>query len=239
MNILRFDSEKSWLSGVATFWRDRLHVQPRLRQCLASGNTPIPVYGELVRAVQQKQVSLRQATVFALDEFGGLAPDDAGKCRNMLLRDLVGHVDLPPNNFHCFDADAPDLDAECAAFDRRVGPGFDLVILGIGLNGHLGMNEPGSSIDSPTRRVDLAETTISSSAKYLTHANLPRWGLTVGMKQFFASKEVWLVATGAAKAEIVRRVVQGEITEDVPASLMRRHANCSLFVDAAAGSLLG
>ena len=236
MNVLRFDSEKSWLAGVGTFWRDRLHIQPGLRQCLASGNTPIPVYREMVQAVQAKQVSFRQASIFALDEFGGLAPDDAGKCRNMLLRDLVSHVDLPTDRFHCFDADAPDIQAECAAFDSRAGQGFDLVILGIGLNGHLGMNEPGASMDVPTRRVDLAESTIRSSAKYLTHGNLPRWGVTVGMNQFFASREVWLLATGSAKAEIVRRVVLGEISDEVPASLMRRHPNCSFFLDAQASS---
>jgi glucosamine-6-phosphate isomerase len=238
MNILQFDSEQSCVAGVATFWRDRLRTKPALKHCLASGNTPIPVYKELVRSVQQGQVSFKQAVVFALDEFGGLALDDPGKCTQMLLRDLVGHVDLPGSSFRFFDADALDLDAECRAYDRAIGQGFDVVLLGIGLNGHLGMNEPGSAADSASRRIDLHPTTISSSARYLTHQRLPQWGLTVGMKQFFDSREVWLMATGKAKAEIVQRIVKGEISTDVPASLMRRHANCSLFVDAAAGGLL-
>src|SRR4029079_5296162 len=127
---------------------------------------------------------------------------------------------------------------ECQAYDRAAGKGFDVVLLGIGLNGHLGMNEPGSSPDSLTRRIELHPSTVNSSARYLTHSHLPQWGLTIGMTQFFDSAEVWLVATGSAKAEIVRRVVKGEITADVPASLMRRHANCSLFVDAAPAALL-
>ena len=238
MNILKFDSGASWLQGVTTFWRDRLRLNPSLRHCLASGNTPIPIYHELVRASQQGQVSFRQATIFALDEFGGLKPEDPGLCKNMLTRDLIQHVELPPKNFRCFNPEAPDLEAECRAFDREAGHGFDLVLLGIGTNGHLGMNEPGSTADSVTRRVDLHESTISSSARYLTHSHLPRWGLTVGMKQFFDSKEVWLVATGRGKAEILQRVVRGEITDDVPASLMHQHPDCTLFIDAEAGSLL-
>ena len=238
MNLLQFDSEPSWVAGVTTYWRDRLHVNPASRHCLASGHTPIPIYREMVCAAQRGLVSFQQTTVFALDEFGELAPDDAGKCSNMLRRDLVGPVGLPETNFHELHADVPDLDEQCRAYDRAIGHGFDIVLLGIGVNGHLGMNEPGSAIDSPTRRTDLHPSTIAASARYLTHQRLPRWGLTVGMKQFFASKEVWLVAIGSAKAKIIQSIVQGEISEQVPASLMRQHPNCTLFIDAAAGALL-
>jgi glucosamine-6-phosphate isomerase len=238
MNVLRFDSESAWLAAVSSVWRDRLRMQPALRQCLAGGNTPIPIFRELARAAKRGDVSFRKAAIFGLDEFGGLAPDDPGRCRNMLLRDLVSHLDLPKQSFHCLNPDAADLEVECRHYDSAAGNGFDLVLLGVGTNGHLGMNEPGSPVDSPTRRVELHATTISSSARYFAHQDLPRWGLTVGMKQFFASREVWLIATGSAKAEIVARLVKGDITEDVPASTMRRHPNCSLFVDASAGALL-
>lgn len=154
----------------------------------------------------------------------------------MLRRDLVSHVDLPETQFHWFDPENPDLDKECAAYDALAGTGFDLVLLGIGANGHLGMNEPGSSPNSPTRRTELHASTVTGSAKYLTHQRLPKWGLTVGMQQFFASREVWMVATGKAKAEIVRRIVLSEITDQVPASLLRRHPNCSIFLDSEAAS---
>ncbi len=238
MNVLHFDSPEHWVSGAASLWRDRLHVNPALRHCLASGNTPVPLYRALAQSVKQGQVSFSRATVFALDEFGGLEADDPGTCRNMLRRDLVDQVDLPTESFHFLNAQAPDLQAECRRFDRVIGQGFDLVVLGIGLNGHLGMNEPGSARNSLTRPSELHASTVSSSARYLAHQRLPEWGLTVGMKQFFDSKEVWLIATGPAKAQIVRQAVRGEMTEQVPASLMRRHANCWLLVDGGAGSLL-
>jgi glucosamine-6-phosphate deaminase len=238
MNVLHFDSGASWLAGVVTSWRDRLRLNPTLRQCIASGNTPIPIYRQMVQSVRLGHVSFAQAVIFALDEFGGLAPDDPGRCKNMLWRDLVAQADLPQDNFNYLDPDVPDLAAECRRYDAAIGTGFDLVLLGIGPNGHLGMNEPGSAVDSPTRREDLHPSTVTASARYLTHQRLPEWGLTVGMAQLFASKEVWLVVTGQAKAEIVERILQGEISTDVPASLMRRHPNCSLFLDAAAGSSL-
>lgn len=238
MNILRFDSQNAWLMGVTTYWRDRLRSNPSLTHCLASGNTPIPIYRELARAANEHIVSFKHARIYALDEFGGLSPDDPGRCRNMLWRDLVKPIDLPRENFHFLNPEAPDLDAECTQYEAAIGNGFDLVLLGIGLNGHLGMNEPGSLPNSPTRRVDLHPMTIQSSARYLQHDKLPRWGLTVGMKQFLASKEVWLIATGAAKAEVISRLIKDDISDKLPASLMRAHANCSLFVDPSAGALL-
>jgi glucosamine-6-phosphate deaminase len=128
--------------------------------------------------------------------------------------------------------------SHCRDYDTAVGAGFDLVLLGIGTNGHLGMNEPGSAADSSTRRVDLHETTIQSSARYFTHTNLPRWGLTIGLQGILAAREVWVLANGARKAEIVERTVRGEIGAANPASLLRRHPNCSLFVDNAAAALL-
>ncbi len=240
MNLLRFDSEAAWADAVASLWRDRLRLQPRLRLCLPSGHTPNPVFAAMGRAVLAGHVSFRDAEIFALDDYGGLAPGDAGKCRNMLQRYLLDHIDLPPAKFHFLDTDARDLDRVCRDYDaliERAG-GFDLTLLGIGLNGHLGLNEPGSAPDGVTRRVDMHESTIKASAGYLTHANLPTWGVGVGLKHLLGSREVWLLANGAKKAEIIHRTVTGEITPDVPASLLRRHPNSWLFVDADAGRLL-
>ena len=122
---------------------------------------------------------------------------------------------------------------------QRIQTGFDLTLLGLGLNGHLGMNEPGSPEDRPTGRVELHETTVEASAKYFSHRDLPRWGLTVGLRGILGSKEVWLLANGRPKAAIVERTVAGEIGPHNPASLLRRHPNCWLFVDADAAALLG
>ena len=239
MNLLQFDSEASWANGAASLWRDRLRANPRLRMCLPSGHTPNPIFAAIGASVAQGQASFKQAEIFALDEYGDLPPDDEGRCANMLNRYLLKQIDLPPTNFHKIDSTASDLKTVCAEYDRMLDQRpFDLTLLGIGLNGHLGMNEPGTSLTSTTRRVDLHPTTVSSSAKYLTHGNLPTWGIGVGLKHLLGSKEVWLIANGSKKAEIIRTAVKGEVTPKVPASLLRNHPNCFFIVDAEAGALL-
>lgn len=233
MNIFCFDSEEAWCRGVVTFWRDRLRLNPRLRHCLPSGNTPKMIYAAIVEAVRQETVSLAEAEIFALDEYGGLATDDPGRCANMLRRFLLDGIGV--RNFRCLDPDAADLESHCRNYEAAIAPGFDLVLLGVGLNGHLGLNEPGSAPDTPTRRVEMHAASVQAATQYLSHDATPTWGLTVGLKALLASKEIWLLANGTAKASIVRRLARGVPDVSVPASLLQRHPNCSLFVDAEAG----
>jgi glucosamine-6-phosphate deaminase len=235
MNLFKFNSEIAWVNGVASFWRDRLRTNPGLRMCLPSGHTPNPIFAAMGQAVAAGQVSFKQAEIFALDEFGGLKPDDEGLCANMLQRYLLKHIDLPANNFHRIDPNAKNIEED---YNRLIGPGFDLTLLGIGLNGHLGMNEPGSPIDGTTHRVDLHPSTVASSAKYLTHTNLPTWGISVGLKHLLDSKEVWLLANGPKKAEIIFRAAKGTVGPEVPASLLRNHPNAFFMVDAEAGAMV-
>ncbi len=238
MNLHKFDSEAAWIRGVVCCWLDRLRANPRLRMCLTSGHTPLPIYEAMARAATQAGLSFRRAEVFALDDYGGLARDDKGRCQNMLRRHFVSRTDLPERRFHTIDTEANELRKVCRDYDRRIGSGFDLVILGIGLNGHLGLNEPGSSPRSGTRRVELHASTVTASAKYLAHANLPTWGVGVGLKHLLGARELWLLANGPKKARIVRRTLKGAVSVQLPASLVRRHGNASLFVDATAGARL-
>lgn len=237
MKTLRFNSESDWAMAATDLWQERLRAKPDLRICLPSGHTPLPLFAELGRRVKAGTVSLRAAEIFALDDYGDLSADDPGRCVNMLRQHLLDQVDLPPDRFHGLDTTRPDLDRVCADYAAAIGPaGFDLTLLGIGLNGHLGLNEPGAAPESTVRRVTMHPTSIASSAKYLTHGGLPTWGVTVGMKELLASREVWLLATGSGKADILDRVCHGPVTVEVPASLLRHHPNCLLLVDAAAGA---
>lgn len=236
MNLKKFDSESAWADHIASRWRDRLRTNPRLRMCLPAGHTPMRVFAAMAKYVESGQVSFREAEVFTLDEFGGLLPGDSALCVQQLRHGLIDHIDLPPEQFQFLHTDAENLDAECLRYDEAIGQGFDLTLLGVGLNGHLGMNEPGTPADRTTHTVVLHPTTVEASRRYLTHTQAPTWGLTVGLKQLLASKEVWLLACGAGKAEIVGRTLTGEITTAVPASLLRSHPNSILFVDAAAAS---
>lgn len=238
MHLQKFDSEIDWANHIASRWRDRLLTNPRLRMCLPAGHTPMPVFTAMARYVAHGKVSFREAEVFTLDEFGGLPPGDPGQCVQQLRRCLINHIDLAPERFHFLHTGATNLREECLRYDRAVGRVFDLTLLGVGLNGHLGMNEPGTPADATTHRVDLHPTTVTASRRYLTHAQAPTWGVTVGLKHLLESKEVWLLACGASKAAIIHRTLKGEITPDVPASLLRSHPNCLLFVDDAAAASL-
>ena len=238
MNVLRFDSERAWVDAVCSLWRDRLRTKPELSLCLPTGTTPERIYAEMARSTRAGQASFARARVFALDEFGGLAPDDPGRTRHTLQRNLIDAIDLPWGAFHFLDPDTADLSRHVREYDGAIGDRFDLAVLGVGRNGHLGMNEPGSPLDGRTRRVELEASTIQSSARYFAHQNLPRWGVTVGLASILASSEVWLLANGGTKAEIIRRTLRAEITPSNPASLLRNHPNCWMFVDAEAGALL-
>lgn len=238
MHILQFDSPSAWAACLASLWRDRLRTQPALRLCLAAGSTPVPVYQAMARSVQAGWVSFRHAQVFALDEYGGLPAEDPGRCANQLRRALVEWIDLPPARFQVLQPEAADLPQECLRYDQAIEPGFDLAVLGVGLNGHVGMNEPGTPPTAKTHWVELHPVSVEAAKRYGPQAPGPTWGLTVGLKQLLEAREVWLLACGQAKAPIVHQIVKGRVTPEVPASLFRDHPNCALFVDAEAGSAL-
>jgi glucosamine-6-phosphate deaminase len=140
MNVLRFDSESAWVHTICSVWRDRLRSKPDVKMCLPSGKTPVAIYAEMARSVGAGLVSFSRATIFALDEFGGVSAEDPGSTRQMLKQQLVDHVDLPANAFRCLDPEASDVSRECAGYEAAIAEGFDLMVLGIGTNGHLGMN---------------------------------------------------------------------------------------------------
>ena len=129
MNVLRFDTESAWIGAVCSLWRDRLRTKPDLKICLPSGTTPAGIYAEMSRSARAGLVSFARARVFALDEFGGLAPDDPGRTRHTLQHQLLDAVDLPPAAFHFLDPDGPDTARHCREYDAAIGDGFDLMLL--------------------------------------------------------------------------------------------------------------
>jgi glucosamine-6-phosphate deaminase len=228
----------AWADLVAGRVLERLTANPGLRLCLPTGLTPVPVYDRLAAAVAAGTASFARAEVFLLDEFGGVAPDNPGRCDQMLRHAFVSRIDLPEARFHRFTLDA-DVAEECRRYEALVGEGCDLALLGIGTNGHLGMNEPGSAADAPTRRVDLAPSTIAASARYFGRStDLPTWGVTMGLGTLARSREIWILATGAGKAPIVRDTLRGPVSTAVPSTLLRDHPATTLIADEEAGSLV-
>lgn len=194
----------------------------RLRICLATGSTTRPVY-------RTTDVT-GSPEIFLLDEFGGLPRDDPARCAAMLRRDLRGR------EFHSPDVDAEDPIEAAAAYRELIEEtGLDLALVGLGRNGHLGMNEPGSTSDSRTRVVELAKSTASGAAAYGASVR-PTWGITVGIAELLEARELWLVVTGEHKADVLRRALADPVGSDVPATFLREHPNAIVLADAAAAT---
>ena len=219
-----------WADAVAAALTDRLRATPRLRLCLPTGETPAPLYAALAAAHAD---AWSQATVVLLDDYVGLSADDPAAGGPRLRREIVDHV--RPAEFIDIDQSG-DLEAAVRRHDEAA-IGLDLAIVGLGLNGHIGFNEPGSTAASPTRVVDLHRRSREAAAGYGAE-EAPERGITIGLARLLEARELWLLVTGARKAEILRAALEGPETPDVPASFLRRHPNLRVMADDAAASLL-
>ena len=221
----------AWADAVAAALTDRLRANPRLRLCLPTGETPAPLYAAL--AASPDAGLWAQATVVLLDDYVGLAADDPAAGGPRLRREIVDHV--RPAAFVEIDQSG-DLESAVRRHDE-VARDLDLAIVGLGLNGHIGFNEPGSTADSPTRVVDLHPDSQQAAEGYGTDAS-PKRGITIGLARLLEARELWLLVTGERKAEILRAALEGPETPDVPASYLRRHPNWRVMADDAAASAL-
>jgi glucosamine-6-phosphate deaminase len=216
---------------------DELSRKPDLVLGMATGKTPIALYERLRR----KPEAFAKVRFFNLDEFYGLAPSDPASFHRFFRHHLLDHVKHDPRNVHLFRGDVKDLEAQAQETEeliRSVG-GIDLQILGIGKNGHIGFNEPGSSLGSRTRPKTLEPETL---AHYATHldpkAPLSNFAITMGVGTIMEARRCLLLASGAEKAEIVRLMVEGPVTAEVPASALQMHARAAAVLDEAAASRL-
>ena len=220
-----------WADAVAAELTDRLRAEPRLRLCLPTGETPTPLYAALTARADASLWS--QATVVLLDDYVGLSADDPAAGGPRLRREIVDHV--APAAFIDIDQSG-DLEAAVRSHDEAAR-GLDLAIVGLGLNGHIGFNEPGSTADSPPRVVDLHARSREAAAGYGA-TGAPELGITIGLARLLEASELWLLVTGVRKADILRAAVEGPETPEVPASYLRRHPNCRVLADEPAASLL-
>jgi len=217
---------------------DAIGRNPRLVLGLPTGRTPIELYRELVALHEKGRADFSQVTTFNLDEFCGLPPADAGSYRSFMDRHLLAHVNVTPGRVNFLNGAAPDADAECVRYEDAIARagGIDLQVLGIGTNGHIGFNEPARELHARTHRVTLKPETRRSNARLFggDPAKVPAEALSMGMATILAARRIVLVATGAAKASCIERVINGGVTTEVPASFLQLHADAELMVDESA-----
>lgn len=208
---------------------------------LATGGTPVETYRELSERNRKETCDFSSVITFNLDEYIGLEPRHPQSFRRFMQDHLFDHVNINLINTHVPDGMADDVNEECARYENRIrdAGGIDLQLLGIGHNGHIAFNEPGSPADSRTRKVALTDETIEKNARFFDSvADVPREAITMGIGTIMEAKRIVLMATGEGKREAIRKMINGPRTPDSPASLLQDHANVTVVVDrAAAGEL--
>ena len=222
---------------------DLVHERAGAVLGLATGSTPLPVYAELARRHSAGELSLAGTRAFLLDEYVGLPPDHPEGYRTFIARELEAHVDFPPGAVQGPDvqAEGRDLLAACEAYEAaiRAAGGVDLQLLGIGTDGHIGFNEPGSSLASRTRLKTLTDQTRRDNARFFsTLDEVPRHVVTQGIGTILEARHLVLLAFGAEKADAVAAAVEGPVAAMVPASALQLHPHATVVVDAAAAGAL-
>ena len=237
-----FPSSGSAARALAADVAAAVEADPALVLALPTGRTPVQFYDELAMLHREKHLDFSRVTTFNLDEFLGVAPSDPRSYRAFMQHHLFDRVNLARRRIHFLNGMAADADAECRRYERAIARagGIDLMILGLGRNGHIGFNEPGSSLNAVTHRARLAAATRRANMAMFggRAADVPRAGLTMGMATMLHARRIVLVATGTGKARVVASMVNGPVTPRLPASFLQLHAAAELWLDRAAAGRL-
>ncbi|MDQ1538302.1 MAG: glucosamine-6-phosphate deaminase [Actinomycetota bacterium] len=219
-----------------------LKARPDAVLGVATGSSPLPIYDELVRRHVEEGLSFARVRAFTLDEYVGLPLEHPQRYRNVIEQELVERVDFAPGAVQGPGGLAEDLVVACAAYEEAIAAagGVDLQILGIGTDGHIGFNEPGSSLASRTRVKTLTEQTRADNARFFDGDvdQVPQHCLTQGLGTIMAARHIVLVANGRAKADAVHQLVEGPVSAMWPATILQHHPHVSVLIDNAAASRL-
>ncbi|GAB3805003.1 glucosamine-6-phosphate deaminase [Virgibacillus kimchii] len=204
---------------------------------LATGSTPEGMYAYLVEKYKTGKISFADAQTFNLDEYVGLDAEDPNSYTFYMHKHLFSQVDLPDQNAHLPNGTAENLEEECKAYERKIERAgkIDLQVLGIGLNGHIGFNEPGTPFKSRTHIVELDESTRQANARFFNSMEeVPTQALTMGIESIMESREILMLISGEKKSETLTQLLNGKVTESFPASILHEHPNVTIITDEAA-----
>ena len=215
---------------------------PALRLGLATGSTMLAMYQELVRLHQRERLDFSKVITFNLDEYLGLSSNHPQSFHKFMQENFFAHVDVDPSNIHIPDGSIKgNYEQYCASYEEAIrnAGGIDLQILGIGRNGHVGFNEPTSSLGSRTRLKVLSKETIQDNRKFFaSEREIPQCAITMGIGTILESKRILLLATGSSKAAAIAKAIEGPLTASVTASALQLHSDVTFIIDREAGAEL-
>ncbi|MBR0604859.1 glucosamine-6-phosphate deaminase [Bacillus safensis] len=240
MNIIEFESKDQLGKEAAAIIARTIAAKPDAVLGLATGGTPIETYKELIQLHQAHQLSFKQTKTINLDEYAGLDLEHENSYMTYMKHHLFDHIDLPQDQYFLPNGNAAHLEKECLRYDQLIEAvgGIDLQLLGIGQNGHIGFNEPGTPFNSKTHVVQLDENTRQANARYFSSIDeVPTHAITMGIASILSSKKILLLASGKSKAKVIQYLEQAEIHPDFPASALKLHEDVTVLIDREAGSL--
>ncbi len=207
---------------------------------MATGSTPIGTYKKIISSYKEGKINLSKLTTFNLDEYYPITKEDPQSYYYFMQKNLFEHVNIKKENINMLNGLAKDPEKECEKYEEKLKTKRpDLQILGLGSNGHIAFNEPGSSFNSRTRKIILSETTRKDNARFFESIeDVPKFALTMGLETILKSKKIILIATGKNKAEAVKKLVEEEPNKSCPASILKKHKNTIMIIDEDAASLL-
>ncbi len=214
--------------------REEIAKKPGMILGLATGSTPLKLYKELVRMHKEEGLDFSQVRSFNLDEYVGLAPDHQQSYRYFMNENLFDHINIKKENTRVPDGMANDLEAECLQYEEQIrkAGGIDIQVLGIGSDGHIAFNEPGSSLGSRTRIKTLTKQTLEDNSRFFEkEEDVPKFALTMGIGSIMDARGILLFADGEKKADVIAAAIEGPVTADITASILQMHPRVTYLLD--------
>jgi glucosamine-6-phosphate isomerase len=240
MKLLTYKTYNEMSIAAADRIVEQVRQKPDSLLCFPSGDSPVGVFNTLINYANTGKIDFSQCYFIGLDEWVGMGKNDVGSCTWSLYESFFNQLDIAADHIRFFDARAADLDASCKAMDDFIkdkGP-LDIMMVGIGMNGHIGLNEPGTDFNLYSHYSPLAPMTISVGQKYFKQQTELHEGITLGLKHLQEAKTPILVAASSKKAAIVKQALEGPVTNQLPASIFQTLASAIVFLDEEAASEL-
>lgn len=240
MQLIKFETHDQASEWIADQIISELTKKPNFVLCMASGDTPSKVCEYLVSKLKETKTDYSKMFFLGLDEWYGIDPADSGSCAYSFYQRIINPLSLQSNQYHFFNALSDDPSAECKKMDDLIEEkgGIDFILVGVGMNGHIGFNEPGTAFHTKSHIIELEEITKKVGQKYFREAKFLERGITIGLGHLLNSKTAIVQANGMKKAEIIRRTVNEDIKESLPSTVIRKHTNGYLVLDREAAALI-
>jgi glucosamine-6-phosphate deaminase len=241
MKFIICSDEHLFGQKAADFIENQISKKPDIVLGLPTGSTPVDVYQELIQRYKNGKLDLSRVTTFNLDEYIGIPHSHPCSYHTFMKQNLFNHINIPPQNTHIPKGESESLEQECAEYEKLIkeAGGIDLQVLGIGRNGHIGFNEPGTPFDSVTHITNLTPSTIDANSIYFDSSeSIPRQAITMGIGTIMKAGKILLLAKGSSKSDAVYKAFFGPVTTDMPASVLQRHPDVTVILDREAASKL-